>query len=122
MHDEVSVGEGHRVAQVQEETQAVGPLSVESGVELLIARARRLRPGLDVTGSEAESALEIVRLADGMPLAIELAGARMRVMNAAQIVGQMRKRFSLLTGGRSARHETLVIAIDGKAPRGPMHS
>jgi tetratricopeptide (TPR) repeat protein len=91
----------------------VGPLSIEIGTELLIARARRLRPGLAMTNVEAESAREIVRLVDGMPLAIELAGARMRVMSAAQIVAQMRRRFSLLTGGGSARHETLVNAIDG---------
>jgi serine/threonine protein kinase/predicted ATPase/tetratricopeptide (TPR) repeat protein len=97
----------------QETVLAVGPLSIEVGVELFAARARRLRPGLELGGSEAESVREIVRLVDGMPLAIELAGARMRVMTAAQILAQMRKRFSLLTGGASARHETLAIAIDG---------
>jgi predicted ATPase len=97
----------------QEQVLAVGPLSIEMGVELLAVRARRLRPGLEFVGPEAESVREIVRLVDGMPLAIELAGARMRVMSATQIVAQMRSRFSLLTGGGSARHETLVIAIDG---------
>jgi serine/threonine protein kinase/predicted ATPase/Flp pilus assembly protein TadD len=97
----------------QEQVQAVGPLSIETGMELLAARAQRLRPGLDVVGQDAESAREIVRLVDGMPLAIELAGARMRVMSAAQIVAQMQRRFSLLTGGGSARHETLVMTIDG---------
>jgi serine/threonine protein kinase/predicted ATPase/Tfp pilus assembly protein PilF len=98
---------------VREKVQEVGPLSIETGLELLAARARRLRPGLEIAGAEAESAREIVRLVDGMPLAIELAGARMRVMSASQIVAQMRKRFSLLTGGGSARHETLAVAIDG---------
>ena len=81
--------------------------------ELFVARAQRLRPGLELAGAEAEAVREIVRLVDGMPLAIELAGARMRVMSATQILAQMRKRFSLLTGGGSARHETLVITIDG---------
>jgi predicted ATPase len=97
----------------REKVQDVGPLSIEAGLELFVTRAQRLRPGLEIIGSEAESGREIVRLVDGMPLAIELAGARMRVMSAAQIVAQMRKRFSLLTGGGSARHETLVVAIDG---------
>jgi predicted ATPase/Tfp pilus assembly protein PilF len=97
----------------QEKVLALGPLSIETGTELLVARMRRLLPGREVTGDEAESAREIVRLVDGMPLAIELAGARMRVMSAAQIVAQMRRRFSLLTGGGSARHETLAVAIDG---------
>jgi tetratricopeptide (TPR) repeat protein len=48
-----------------------------------------------------------------MPLAVELAAARMRVMSAAKILEQMQKRFSLLTGGAGTRHETLVMAIDG---------
>jgi predicted ATPase len=54
----------------QEKVQEVGPLSIETGMELLTARARRLRPGLEIVGAEAESAREIVRLVDGMPLAI----------------------------------------------------
>ncbi len=97
----------------EEQLLTVGPLSIETGVELLADRVRRLRPGFDFLGPETESAREIVRLVDGMPLAIELAGARMRVMSASQIVAQMQRRFSLLTGGGSERHETLAIAIDG---------
>ena len=49
--------------------------------------------GSSSSAAEAEAAREIVRLVDGMPLAIELAAARMRVMSATQIVSQMRKRF-----------------------------
>ena len=96
-----------------ESAQVVESLSIEAGTELFALQARGLLPGLELTGSEAESAREIVRLVDGMPLAIELAAARMRMMSAAQIVAQMRKRFQLLTGGRSARHETLATTIDG---------
>ena len=83
-----------------------------AATELFLTRARWLRPGLQLTGAEAESAREIVRLVDGMPLAIELAAARMRVMSTTQIVQQMRSRFSLLTGGRNARQETLSAVID----------
>ena len=93
--------------------QAVEPLSIDMGMELFVTRARGLRPGLELAGLEAKSAREIVRLVDGMPLAIELAAARMRVMSAAQILAQMRKRFQLLTGGQSARHETLEMTING---------
>ncbi|HWN81248.1 MAG TPA: protein kinase, partial [Candidatus Udaeobacter sp.] len=96
----------------RERTQGIEPLSLEQSLELFEARARWLRPGLRLAGAEIESAREIVRLVDGMPLAIELAAARMRVMSAAQIATQMQKRFQLLTGGRSARHETLAVAID----------
>jgi predicted ATPase/Tfp pilus assembly protein PilF len=91
----------------------VEPLSAELGVELFESRARWLRPGLTVEGGEKESIREAVRLLDGIPLAIELAAARMRVMSATQIVAQMRKRFHLLTGGPGVRHETLAAAIDG---------
>jgi predicted ATPase len=93
--------------------QWMEPLSLESGVELFDTRARGLRPALAPTAAEAEAAREIVRLVDGMPLAIELAAARIRVMSATQIVDRMRKRFQLLTGGRGTRHETLAGAIDG---------
>jgi tetratricopeptide (TPR) repeat protein len=96
-----------------ERVQALESLPIATGMELFATRARGLRPGLELDGSEAESAREIVRLVDGMPLAIELAAARMRVMSAAQIVAQMRKRFQLLTGGPDARHETLEVMIDG---------
>ena len=95
-----------------ERVQTVEPLPIEDGIELFIARARGLRPALELAGAEAEAVREIVRLVDGMPLAIELAGCRMRVMNAVQIAGQMRKRFALLTGGRGAHHETLRGTID----------
>ena len=96
-----------------EKEHAVDSLSAETGLELLTRRAQWLRPSLDLTGSEAEAAREIVQLVDGMPLAIELAAARMRVMSATQIVQQMRSRFHLLTGGPSERHETLAVTIDG---------
>jgi serine/threonine protein kinase/tetratricopeptide (TPR) repeat protein len=92
--------------------QTVESLSIDAGTELFSARARKLRPALELAGSELESARNIVRLADGIPLAIELAAARMRVMSAREIVEQMQSRFHLLTGGGSARHETLELVID----------
>ncbi len=102
-----------RLDLLGEDVQAVEPLSIEVGVELFATRARGLLPGFVMAGTEAEAAREIVRLVDGMPLAIELAAARTRVMSPTEIVGRMRKRFRLLTGGRDARHETLEGAIDG---------
>jgi predicted ATPase/predicted negative regulator of RcsB-dependent stress response len=91
----------------------VGPMGMESGLELFIERARRLRPGLRLDAADLADAREVVRLVEGIPLAIELAAARMRVMSAAQMVAGMRKRFSLLTGGPTERHATLAAAIDG---------
>ncbi len=90
-------------------------LPPEPGVELLLERARRLRPGLELEGAEAESARTVVELVDGMPLAIELAAERMRVLNASQLVARMGERFRLLAGAggaRAGRHATLEAAID----------
>jgi predicted ATPase len=96
-----------------EDVQVVEPLAVESGVELFIERARHQRPGFEVGGAELESVREMVRLVEGMPLALELAAARLRVMTPAQLVARMRERFRLLTGTESGRHATLAAAIEG---------
>ncbi len=90
----------------------VEPLPLEHGERLFITRAGRLRPGLALDAA-AGPVRDIVELVEGMPLAIELAAARIRVMGVAEIAAQMRHRFQLLTGGRGARHETLEATIDG---------
>jgi predicted ATPase/Flp pilus assembly protein TadD len=91
----------------------VGSLAPEAGVELFESRARGLRPGLELDDRDADAVREIVRLVDGMPLAIELAAARVRVMDVPRIAEGMRRKFQLLSGGRSVRHETLFGMIDG---------
>jgi predicted ATPase len=90
----------------------LGPLGMEAGSALFIERAKRLRPGLELDVADLAAASEVVRLVEGIPLAIELAAARVRVMTMAQIVAAMRRRFSLLTGGPSERHEALATVID----------
>ena len=91
----------------------VEPLPLEHSVELFATRALRLRPGLLLSaGAEAGSVRDIVELVEGMPLAIELAAARIRVMDVAEIAAQMRRRFQLLTGGRGSRHMTLEAVIE----------
>jgi serine/threonine protein kinase/predicted ATPase len=91
----------------------VEPLPLEQGADLFAARARRLRPGIGLEAAAAESVRSIVELVEGMPLAIELAAARVRVMDVEAIAARMRRRFQLLTGGRGARHETLEVTIEG---------
>ncbi len=97
----------------EEEVQAVEPLSADAGVELFLERARRRSPRFDPQGPDLEAVHEVVRLAEGMPLAIELAAARVRVMTPAQLVERMRERFRLLGGTGGGRHATLRAAIDG---------
>lgn len=84
-------------------------------VRLLVDRARAARPGLVFTDSELDSAWQICRALDGMPLAIELAAARLRTMDVEQLASRLDDRFRLLTGGsRTAlpRQQTLRAVVD----------
>ena len=86
-----------------------------ASVALFEERARSVSPGFSVTGGNAEAVHRICRALDGMPLAIELAAARMRSMTAEQVAARLDDRFRLLTGGsRTAlpRHQTLRAVVD----------
>lgn len=90
------------------------PLADEA-IELFADRARRVRPDFQITGDNAATVAEICRRLDGMPLAIELAAARVRALSLAHIVENLQDRFRLLTGGaRTAlrRHQTLRASVD----------
>jgi len=89
----------------------VGPLALKSAAELLEQRASAVRPGFVST----PAVTQIARALDGMPLAIELAAARMRTMEPEQVARRLDDRFRLLTGGsRTAlpRHQTLRAVVD----------
>ncbi|MDX2014866.1 MAG: protein kinase [Myxococcaceae bacterium] len=83
-------------------------------VELFVERARAVRPGWEPTPTDEAAIAEIVRQLDGMPLAIELAAARMSLLNPGQLVQRLPRRFELLVGkkGVSDRQATLRGAID----------
>ena len=72
------------------------------------------REGFVLNDGNRPAVDEIVRLLDGLPLAIELAAARMRVLSPTQLVQRMGDRFTLLAGvrGPTARQATLEAAID----------
>ncbi|HUL98150.1 MAG TPA: adenylate/guanylate cyclase domain-containing protein, partial [Mycobacterium sp.] len=87
----------------------------DEAVELFADRARRVRPDFLVTDDNAAAVREICRRLDGMPLAIELAAARVRAMSLDEIVDSLHDRFRLLTGGaRTAvrRQQTLRASVD----------
>jgi predicted ATPase/class 3 adenylate cyclase/Tfp pilus assembly protein PilF len=91
------------------------PLSIDSeGVELFTRRARAQRPDFALTSTNRAVVQRIVALLDGLPLAIELAAARSRVLSPAQLAERLTDRFALLAGARSAadRQATLRGAID----------
>ena len=71
-------------------------------VELFTARARAARPGFELTDEDAWLAAEISRLVDGLPLAIELAAARVNVLGLAEILALVSAAWSSSTSGRAA--------------------
>jgi predicted ATPase/DNA-binding SARP family transcriptional activator/tetratricopeptide (TPR) repeat protein len=88
------------------------PLGLPTSVELFEQRARAARPGVDLPAQVVE---EVCRHLDGLPLAVELAAARVRVMSVAEIAQRLDDRFGLLRGGpRDApeRHQTLLAVVD----------
>ncbi|OBI79538.1 ATP-binding protein, partial [Mycobacterium asiaticum] len=97
-----------------EVTWRVPSLSLDDeAVELFVDRARRARP--DFIADQVSVVREICRRLDGMPLAIELAAARVRALSLAEIAGSLNDRFRLLTGGgRIAvrRQQTLRASVD----------
>ncbi len=84
-------------------------------VRLFLERAAAAKPDYRMTSKDAVAVAEICRRLDGMPLALELAAARLRSFSPAQIADNLDQRFRLLTGGsRTAlpRQQTLAAAID----------
>jgi predicted ATPase/DNA-binding CsgD family transcriptional regulator len=87
----------------------------DDAIELFTDRARRARPDFVVDEGNTAVVEEICRRLDGMPLAIELAAARIRALSPTQIVDSLHDRFRLLTGGaRTAvrRQQTLRASVD----------
>ncbi len=94
---------------------AVEQLSQYEAVRLFIDRASLLQPHFAVTNDNALAVAQICSRLDGIPLAIELAAARVKVLKAEQIAERLNDRFRLLTGGsRTAlpRQQTLRALID----------
>ena len=96
---------------------ASGPADVAgyAAARLLRDRAAAVRPGFEVTAANAADVARICRMLDGMPLAIELAAARLSSLSPAQLAERLGDRFGLLTGGSrtaAARHKTLRAVVD----------
>jgi predicted ATPase/DNA-binding SARP family transcriptional activator len=90
-------------------------MAAAEAVQLFLERAQAVQPGFSLTAENASAVAQICRTLDGLPLAIELAAARVRVLAPEQIAERLEDSFRLLTtGGRTAlpRHRTLREAID----------
>ncbi|MEU2238396.1 BTAD domain-containing putative transcriptional regulator [Streptomyces sp. NPDC018338] len=92
----------------------LGPLPVGMALRLLGERGAAARPGFRV-GDDPGAAEEVCRRLDGLPLAIELAAARLRMLSVRQIADRLDDRFRLLTSGARTvlpRQQTLRAVVD----------
>jgi predicted ATPase len=90
-------------------------LTQVEAVQLFVQRAQAVKPDFAITDENGPAVAEICRRLEGLPLAIELAAARVRLLPVQKILAQLGDRFRLLTGGARdlpARHRSLHAAID----------
>jgi predicted ATPase/Tfp pilus assembly protein PilF len=90
-------------------------LAAYPAIALFVERARAVKPDFTLKQSNAARVAEICARLDGLPLAIELAAARRKVLNTEALLARLANRFDLLTGGArdlAARQQTLRSAID----------
>jgi predicted ATPase/class 3 adenylate cyclase/Tfp pilus assembly protein PilF len=97
-----------------EEILALAPLAPSDAAALFLRRAEAAKPGFDPSAEDQSSIGRLVNLLDGLPLALELAAARVRVMPPRTLLLRMSERFKLLasTGGRLDRQATLRAVFD----------
>jgi predicted ATPase/class 3 adenylate cyclase len=108
----VTSREGLRVAG--EQLFAVPSLEDDTAIRLFVERAGAVDSNFDVNHGELETVGALCERLDGIPLAIELAAARVSMFSIDDLAKRVDKRFRLLTGGRGGieRHQTLRAAID----------
>jgi len=99
----------------RKQAQTAQTLSVYESARLFIDRALSVRPDFRINNQNAPAVASLCCRLDGIPLAIELAAARVRTLSVDEIDGKLDQRFRLLTGGsRTAlpRQQTLRSLID----------
>jgi non-specific serine/threonine protein kinase len=97
------------------ETYALKSLNKYEGIRLFSERALLVQPKFELSDQNARAVVQTCRRLSGMPLAIELAAARIKMMSVDEIARRLDDRFDLLTAGnRTAlpRHQTLRATID----------
>ena len=97
------------------ETKALAQLRQNEAVMLFTERAAAAAGKFELTAYNQSAVADMCRRLDGLPLAIELAAVRTRVLTTEQILERLNNRFGLLTGGNRAalpRHQTLQTTID----------
>ncbi|MGO4594554.1 DUF4062 domain-containing protein [Leifsonia sp. 2TAF2] len=82
-----------------EQSYEVGPLAEDSSVSLFVERAHAVKPDFEITPENADAVARVCTALDGVPLAIELAAARVRVLSPAELLDRLDRRLSVLVGG-----------------------
>jgi predicted ATPase/DNA-binding XRE family transcriptional regulator len=98
-----------------EVTWQVPPMRCEEAMQLFLERARAVRPDFVLDEDGQALLIQVCQQLDGLPLAIELAAARLRVLSLEQIAQRLGDRFNLLTGGNRLappKQQTLRTMID----------
>lgn len=112
----LSVEREYEVAPLELPDLDAGPDAVgeSASVRLLLDRARAVRPELAVTGDNAAAVAQLVRRLDGLPLAIELAAARLRLLEPSELLQRLGSALELGSGAADlpARQRTIRSAID----------
>ena len=93
---------------------ALDALAEHDAVRLFVERARAVKPTFGLTAENADAIVEICRRLDGLPLAVELAAARVSVLPPAALLARLARRLPVLTGGAQDlpdRQRTLRDAI-----------
>ena len=111
--DEVQVAVGP-LETAPEGTPAAQVLQFPAS-QLFVERARAVRPGMVLDEAALHAVARICRALDGIPLALELAAARVASMSPVEIAGRLDQRFNLLTSGArtaEARQQTLRATVD----------
>jgi predicted ATPase/DNA-binding CsgD family transcriptional regulator len=101
--------------QLPHAAQALGQIRQNEAAMLFMERAAAASGKFELTVSNQTAVVDLCRRLDGLPLAIELAAVRTRVLTAEQILERLTDRFGLLTGGSHAaipRHQTLRTTIE----------
>jgi predicted ATPase/DNA-binding SARP family transcriptional activator len=98
-----------------EHEYAVPPLAEDEAAELFVTRAQAANPSFVLTEQNAAAVAELCERLDGLPLAIELAAARSKLLPPVALLARLGNRLELLTGGRrdAPRHQrTLRMTLD----------
>jgi len=106
--------DGERIVLLGPMALPAGPQEDSDAVQLFVSRARDEAPGFDPAANR-EQIVEICKRLDGIPLALELAAARLRSLSPTEVVERLDDRFRLLTRGRrtaTERHRTLRATIE----------